>query len=127
MDGHISRMPQNRIPYVSLNWKPSRKRKKGRPTTTWRSTVKNELEEKRAAKDRDSWRLLVEASCSSSHLKICVDDQHNQLQLYFNYNQAQYLIFFSYQAPFDFVCLWSYRAQLTRAKQLVFFTLIVLQ
>jgi hypothetical protein len=43
--GHISRMPQNRIPYVTMNWTPSGKRKKGRPTTTLRSTVKNELEE----------------------------------------------------------------------------------
>jgi hypothetical protein len=51
--------------HVALGWTPSGKRKNGRPSATWRSTVKNELDEmgliwneaKRAAKDREEWKL----------------------------------------------------------------------
>jgi hypothetical protein len=70
--GHVARMPQGRIPHVALDWTPSGRRKKGRPAATWRSTVKNELDEmgltwneaKRAAKDREEWKLRVVALCS---------------------------------------------------------------
>ena len=43
--GHVMRMPQSRIPKTALQWTPPRKRKRGRPRTTWRRTVTPELEE----------------------------------------------------------------------------------
>jgi hypothetical protein len=43
--GHVLRKPMNDITRVSLRWTPEGKRKKGRPTTTWRLTVEAELKE----------------------------------------------------------------------------------
>ena len=71
--GHVFRMEQNQIPKVALNWTPTGKRKRGRPKTTWRRTVKTELDEiglsmgqaQKIAQDRTKWRKTVEALCSS--------------------------------------------------------------
>ena len=64
-------MPNDRIPKTALTWNPAGKRKRGRPRTTWRRTVKSELKEagytwgeaQHLAKDREKWRDLVVALC----------------------------------------------------------------
>ena len=68
--GHVLRMDQNRTPKVALRWTPPGTRKKGRPKTTWRRTVTQELEEmeltwgeaERVAKDRSKWREVIAAA-----------------------------------------------------------------
>ena len=69
--GHVLRMEQERITKVALRWTPPGKRKRGRPKTTWRRTVTQELkqmnlsweEAQHAARDRVEWRVLIEALC----------------------------------------------------------------
>ena len=71
--GHVMRMSNKKIPKTALNWTPPGKRKPGRPRTTWRRTIKAELQElgytwgqaQYMAKDRDLWRKLVGALCPS--------------------------------------------------------------
>ena len=43
--GHVLRMSLEKIPKVALRWTPAGKRKRGRPKTTWKKTVENELSE----------------------------------------------------------------------------------
>ena len=43
--GHVLRMEQDHITNVALRWTPPGKRKPGRPKTTWRRTVTQELEQ----------------------------------------------------------------------------------
>ena len=70
--GHTLRKNQNSIPRSALDWNPQGKRKRGRPTSTWRRTLNTELktihmswgEAKKLAHDRDRWRNAVEALCS---------------------------------------------------------------
>jgi hypothetical protein len=65
--GHVLRMPQDRIPKVAL----PRKRKPGRPRTTWRRSILSELQDlgyslaqaQHVAKDRGKWKELVMALC----------------------------------------------------------------
>lgn len=67
--GHILRREQGNITKHALDVNPPGKRKRGRPVTTWRRLLDNELrsiqmswgEAKRAAHDRDRWRAVVEA------------------------------------------------------------------
>lgn len=69
--GHVLRMEQDSITKVALRWTPPGKRKPGRPKTTWRRTVTQELEQmnlswgeaQHAARDRIQWRVLIEALC----------------------------------------------------------------
>ena len=69
--GHVLRMPTESIPKVALRWMPHRRRKSGRPKTTWQKTVMAELQEmglswgeaQAAAKDRTLWRNIVVALC----------------------------------------------------------------
>ena len=69
--GHVLRMEQDHISKVALRWTPPGKRKPGRPKTTWRRTVTQELEQmnlswgeaQHAARDRMQWRSLIEALC----------------------------------------------------------------
>jgi hypothetical protein len=70
--GHTLRREQSSISRQALEWNPQGKRKRGRPAMTWRRTLDAELkttkmswgEAKRAAQDRQRWRLVVEALCS---------------------------------------------------------------
>ena len=44
MMGHILRMPEERLPKTSLEWIPTGgKRERGRPVTTWRRTIHQDL------------------------------------------------------------------------------------
>jgi len=70
--GHVLRMSSERIPKVALWWTHAGKRKRGRPKTTWRKTVKTELNEmglswgeaQGIAKDKTRWRRdIVAALC----------------------------------------------------------------
>ena len=71
--GHILRRQNSNITKNALDWNPQGKRRRGRPSTTWRRTIEAELkacqltwaEAKRAAKDRPIWRTVVEALCPS--------------------------------------------------------------
>jgi len=64
-------MTDNRIPKVAITWTPDGKRKRGRPKTTWRRTVSDDLVSmglswqsvQTAAQDRPSWRKKVIALC----------------------------------------------------------------
>ena len=68
MLGHILRMPEERLPKTSLEWTPTGgKRESGRPVTTWRRTIQQDLrnmgisweESKTIAADRIKWRAVV--------------------------------------------------------------------
>ncbi|KAI8512981.1 hypothetical protein Bbelb_096200 [Branchiostoma belcheri] len=77
--GHVLRMPDNRIPKVALSWRPEGKRKRGRPKTTWRRTVSDDLAAmglnwrsvNNMAQDRPRWRKKVMALCTSDTLERC--------------------------------------------------------
>ena len=74
MIGHILRKDKDSDEMIALTWAPEGKRCKGRPKTTWRRTVEKERkelgwntwEEARAvAVNRDRWRSLTEALCTT--------------------------------------------------------------
>jgi hypothetical protein len=73
--GHVLRMDPDSIPRTALRWTPQGKRKRGRPKTTWRRTVESELKElgitwgeaQKRAKDRNDWRSIVVALCSTGN------------------------------------------------------------
>ena len=75
MLGHSLRMPEERLPKTSLEWTPTEgKRERGRPVTTWRRTIQQDLrdigispeESKTIAADRIKWRAVV-AQCSNQN------------------------------------------------------------
>ena len=75
MLGHILRMPEERLPKTSLEWTPTGgKRERGRPVTTWRRTIQQDLqdmgisweESKTIAADRSNWRAVI-AQCSNQN------------------------------------------------------------
>jgi hypothetical protein len=43
--GHVLRKPSEDMTKVALRWTPEGKRKRGRPKTTWRRTIENEIKE----------------------------------------------------------------------------------
>lgn len=65
-------MPNTNITKTALRWTHQGKRPWGRPKTTWRKTVENELKElhltwgeaEKKAKNRTEWRDLVLTLCS---------------------------------------------------------------
>ena len=71
--GHVLRMNKTRHPHAALRWAPPGKRKRGRPLGTWRRTIEEEMkimgktwnEIGWLAQDRDGWRRLVGAFCST--------------------------------------------------------------
>ena len=71
--GHTLRMDSGAHARTALTWAPEGTRKRGRPRTTWRRTISEELkkagiawvEAERLANDRVAWRDLVEASCAT--------------------------------------------------------------
>src|SRR5579871_6002493 len=73
--GHVMRMNPDIPAKTALTWTPEGKRKKGRPRTTWRRTMEEELccasltwdTARRVAQDRGSWKDLVKASCATRH------------------------------------------------------------
>lgn len=75
--GHCLRRGPENIARHSLDWNPQGKRSRGRPRITWRRTLTSELKEiklawseaKRRARDRDGWRGIVSALCSSRNTK----------------------------------------------------------
>ena len=44
--GHVLRKPSEDMTKVALRWTPERNRKRGRPKTTWRRTIENEIKER---------------------------------------------------------------------------------
>ena len=70
--GHTLRRGPKNIAKQALDWNPQGKRKRGRPITTWRRTLLNELkptkmswgEAKKKAQDRSQWRSAIRALCS---------------------------------------------------------------
>uniref|UniRef100_A0A914W1C4 DUF6451 domain-containing protein n=1 Tax=Plectus sambesii TaxID=2011161 RepID=A0A914W1C4_9BILA len=73
--GHILRLPDNRLAKAAMRWRPSRGRRGlGRPRTTWRRTLMEDLRSidiewddqhavETAAADRGQWKNLV-AQCA---------------------------------------------------------------
>ena len=44
--GHVLRKPYEDMTKVALRWTPEGERKRGRPKTTWRRTIENEIKER---------------------------------------------------------------------------------
>ena len=71
--GHVLRKDSQSIPRTALHWTPCGRRKRGRPRTTWRRTVENEIKDMhsswgslaRLAQDRQGWRDFVAAQHTS--------------------------------------------------------------
>jgi hypothetical protein len=75
--GHVLRKSSKDMTKVALRWTPEGKGKRGRPTTTWRRTIENEIKERgytwgtieRKANNRQEWRRLVLTLYAMSHRK----------------------------------------------------------
>jgi len=75
--GHVLRKPSEDMTKVALRWTSEGKRQRGRPKTTWRRTIENEIKERgytwgtieRKANNREEWRKLVLALCAMKHSK----------------------------------------------------------
>lgn len=73
--GHVMRMKKEIPARTALTWTPEGKRKKGRPRTTWRRMMEDELSTAsltwntalKAAQDRSAWKILSEAPCATGH------------------------------------------------------------
>ena len=73
--GHVMRREQGSITRTALHWTPEGKRKRGRPKTTWRRTVENEMKSldhswnsmQRLAQNRQEWRSFVAALHARRH------------------------------------------------------------
>jgi len=72
------RMSTNIPAKTAVTWTPEGKRKKGRPKTTWRCMMEEELGAAsltwdtalKTAQDRRAWKVLIEASCATRHEEI---------------------------------------------------------
>lgn len=70
--GHTLRKEPDEICRQALDWNPQGSRKRGRPKTTWRSSLAQDIKDsgktwsqiKALANDREAWRIFVEALCS---------------------------------------------------------------
>ena len=73
--GHILRREPDSIPRIALHWTPEGKRKRGRPKTTWRRTVEEEMKTmdltwgsvQKLAQNRQEWRTFVAALHARRH------------------------------------------------------------
>ena len=73
--GHVCRMNNSLPAKTALTWTPEGKRKRGRPKTTWRRTMEEELKNSgltwgtgaKKAQDRVVWKDLVRALCATRH------------------------------------------------------------
>jgi hypothetical protein len=62
---------------TALDWNPQGYRRRGRPKRTWRRTIEDEIrgtgrscnEVKGIAGDRNAWKLLMDALCSTRSKK----------------------------------------------------------
>jgi hypothetical protein len=52
--GHVQRMEEGRLPKEVLEWRPSGRRKRGRPKLTWGRGLKEE-----DWADRNNWRRKI--------------------------------------------------------------------
>ena len=67
--GHTLRRDPTSITRQALDWNPQGKRRRGRPTTTWRRSLDTELrtygiswgEAKHETQDRTGWKTVVKA------------------------------------------------------------------
>ena len=75
--GHTLRKESGSITRKAFEWNSQGKRRKGRPKQTWRRSLNCELrnsgltweQAKTSARDRGSWKKVVEALCSHRSLK----------------------------------------------------------
>ena len=75
--GHVLRKPSEDMTKVALRWTPEGKGKRGRPITTWRRIIENEIRERgytwgtieRKENNGEEWRKLVLTLCAMSHRK----------------------------------------------------------
>ena len=73
--GHVLRREQDSIPRVALHWTPEGRRKRGRPKTTWRRTVEEEMKSmnltwggvQKTAQNRPEWRTFIAALHARRH------------------------------------------------------------
>ena len=73
--GHVMRMKPEIPAKTALFWTPEGTRKRGRPRTTWRRMMEDELHAAsltwntalKIAKDRRAWKVLTEAPCATRH------------------------------------------------------------
>lgn len=61
--GHMMRMNTERLPRLAYDWTPSRRRKRGRPMTTWKKGILEAMERRQLGedlwRDRGEWYLAV--------------------------------------------------------------------
>jgi hypothetical protein len=61
--GHVQRMEEGRLPKMVLEWRPSGRRKRGRPKLTWAEGIRGRMAEKGLQEenwtDRDNWRRKI--------------------------------------------------------------------
>ena len=60
--GHVIRKPSEDMTKVAIRWTPEVKRKRGRPKTTWRRTIENEIKERRYTWDTIEKNTATEKS-----------------------------------------------------------------
>jgi hypothetical protein len=60
--GHVKRMPEERIPKLTLEWVPANRRKRRRPRKTWMEGVDAAMTarnlEQKQWRNREEWRLV---------------------------------------------------------------------
>jgi hypothetical protein len=61
--GHVQRMEEGRLPKGVLEWRPSGRRKRGRPKLTWVEGIRGMMAEKGLQEedwtDRNNWRKKI--------------------------------------------------------------------
>ena len=61
-NGHVKRMPEERIPKLIVDWIPRERRKRGRPRKTWMEGVQAAMTTRNLELDqwrnREEWRLV---------------------------------------------------------------------
>jgi len=61
--GHVQRMEEGRLPKEVLEWRPSGRRKRGRPKLTWAEGIRGMMGEKGLKEedwaDRNNWRRKI--------------------------------------------------------------------
>ena len=61
--GHILSQDRNNDSNIAMSWAPERKRRRGRPKTTWRRTVEKERKEAGWRSWEDTRMIAVEDLC----------------------------------------------------------------
>jgi hypothetical protein len=61
--GHVQRMVEGRLPKEVMEWRPSGRRKRGRPKLTWAEGIRGMMGEKGLQEedwtDRNNWRRKI--------------------------------------------------------------------